>query len=302
MKLLTRSDFDGLICAVLLKEAGIIDEWKFVHPKDMQDGLIAVTADDVLANVPYVPGCGLWFDHHSSEEERLQLEGKFAGESRRELSAARIIYDYYGGADRFPGYAEMMQAVDKTDSGQLTVDEILTPQGWILLGYIMDPRTGLGRFQDYAISNYELMGKLIDWCRSMKIEAIMELPDIKERVKRYHEQNDLFQDMLLKRTHIERNIIITDLRGIDTIYTGNRFLIYSLFPDQNISMWIIDGKNQQNCVISVGHSIITRTSKVDVGSLLLQYGGGGHAKVGTCQVPYERADEIIAAIRSKIED
>lgn len=302
MKLLTRSDFDGLICAVLLKEAGIIDELKFVHPKDMQDGIIEVTSDDVLANVPYVPGCGLWFDHHSSEEERLQLQGKFAGESRRELSAARIIYDYYGGASKFGRFQEMLAAVDKTDSGQLTADEILNPQGWILLGYIMDPRTGLGRYKDYTISNYQLMEKLIDWCRTLDIEAILALPDVKERVNRYFEQNELFEDMLFKRSFVEKNIIITDLRGIDTIYTGNRFLIYSLFPDQNISMWIIDGKNNQNCVISVGHSIINRSSKVDVGSLLLKYGGGGHAKVGTCQVSYDDAFEIIAAIRAKIED
>lgn len=301
MKLLTRSDFDGLICAVLLKEAGIIDEWKFVHPKDMQDGLIEVTTDDVLANVPYVPGCGLWFDHHSSEEERLQLQGKFAGESRRELSAARIIYDYYGGAEKFGRFEEMLKAVDKTDSGQLTEDEILHPGGWILLGFIMDPRTGLGRYRDYTISNYQLMEKLIDWCRTMDIDDILELPDVKERINRYYEQNELFEDMLFKHTHIERNIIITDLRGVDPIYTGNRFLIYSLFPEQNISMWIIDGKNKQNCVISVGHSIINRTSTVDVGSLLLRYGGGGHPKVGTCQVPDENAVEVIAAIRSKIE-
>ncbi len=302
MRLLTRSDFDGLICAVLLQEAGIIDELKFVHPKDMQDGLIEVTSNDVLANVPYVAGCGLWFDHHSSEEERLQLQGQFTGESRLELSAARIIYDYYGGSARFGRFAEMLQAVDKTDSGQLTEDEILNPQGWILLGFIMDPRTGLGRYQDYAISNYALMEKLIDWCRSLNIEDILELPDVKERVKRYYEQNELFQEMLLKYTHIERNIIITDLRGLDSIYTGNRFLIYSLFPEQNISMWIIDGRNKQNCVVSVGHSIINRSSKVDVGSLLLQYGGGGHAKVGTCQIPYERADEVIAGITVKLED
>lgn len=302
MNLLTRSDFDGLICSVLLKEAGIIDEWKFVHPKDMQDGLIEVTANDVLANVPYVTGCGLWFDHHSSEEERLQLQGKFAGESRRELSAARIIYDYYGGASKFGRFQKMLEAVDKTDSGQLTADEILNPQGWILLGYIMDPRTGLGRYKDYTISNYELMEKLIDWCRTLDIETILELPDVKERVNLYYEQNELFEDMLFKYSLVERNIIITDLRGVNPIYTGNRFLIYSLFPDQNISMWIIDGKDQQNCVISVGHSIINRTSKVDVGSLLLKYGGGGHTKVGTCQVDYDRTEEVLAAIKAKIED
>ncbi len=300
MRLLTRSDFDGLACAVLLKEAGIIDEWKFVHPKDMQDGIVEVTANDVLANVPYVPGCGLWFDHHSSEDERLNLQGQFTGESRPAPSAARIIYDYFGGTNRFNRFAEMMKAVDKTDSGQLTIDEILDPKDWIMLAFVMDPRTGLGRFQDYQISNYSLMEKLIDWCRHLYIEDILELPDVKERVTRYHQQNRLFEQMLREHTVIEDNVIKTDLRGLDSIYTGNRFLIYSLYPEQNISMWIIDGKGRQNCVISVGHSIINRTSKVDVGSLLLKYGGGGHAKVGTCQVPYAEADQVIAAITDQI--
>lgn len=296
MRLLTRSDFDGLACGVLLKEAGIIDEWKFVHPKDMQDGIIEVNENDVLANVPYVPGCGLWFDHHSSEEERLELDGQYEGESRLAPSAARVIYDYYGGKEKFPNMDEMMIAVDKTDSGQLTVEEIINPQKWILLSFIMDPRTGLGRFQDYRISNYQLMENLIDYCREIPIEDILDLPDIKERVVRYFEQDMLFKEMLKKYSRTEDNVLITDLRGVDTIYTGNRFLVYSLYPEQNISVWIIDGRNKQNCVISVGHSIINRTSQTDVGSLLLKYGGGGHRKVGTCQVPYAEADNAIAAI------
>ncbi|MEN6347858.1 MAG: exopolyphosphatase [Syntrophomonas sp.] len=302
MRLLTRSDFDGLICAVLLKEAGIINNWKFVHPKDMQDGLIQVSADDVLANVPFVPGCGLWFDHHSSEEERLQLKGQYNGESRIAPSAARIIYEYYGGKERYPGFEEMMLGVDKSDSGQLTVDEVLNPQRWILLSFIMDPRTGLGRFQDYRISNYQLMEELIDYCRTFPIEEILELPDVKERVARYFEQDKLFREMLTKNSRSEGNVIVTDLRNASTIYTGNRFVIYSLFPEQNISAWIIDGRNKQNCVISVGHSIINRSSQTDVGSLLLQYGGGGHRKVGTCQVPYEEADASINTIVAKLRE
>jgi nanoRNase/pAp phosphatase (c-di-AMP/oligoRNAs hydrolase) len=302
MRLLTRSDFDGLACGVLLKEAGIIDEWKFVHPKDMQDGIIEVSENDVLANVPFVPGCGLWFDHHSSEEERLELKGRYEGESRLAPSAARVIYDYYGGKDAFPNLGDMMTAVDKTDSGQLTVEEIINPQKWILLSFIMDPRTGLGRFQDYRISNYQLMENLIDYCRQMPIEDIMELPDIKERISRYYEQDSLFREMLKKYSYTKDNVLITDLRGVETIYTGNRFLVYSLYPEQNISVWIIDGRNKENCVISAGHSIINRTSQTDVGSLLLKYGGGGHRKVGTCQVPYEEADKTIEAIVTRLRE
>lgn len=293
MRLITRSDFDGLACGTLLKEAGIIDNYKFVHPKDLQDGLVEVSSDDVLANVPFVKGCGLWFDHHSSEQERIALEGQYKGVSKLTPSAARIIYDYYGGDERFLHFKELIEAVDKVDSGNLTVDEILNPTGWILLGFLMDPRTGLGRFRDFRISNYALMEKLLEDCRTMKIEQILELEDVKERIALYNEQNKLFKEMILKYTKTYDNVIVTDLRGVETIYTGNRFLVYSLFPEQNISLWVVDGRNKQNCPIAMGYSIINKTATVNVGSLLLRYGGGGHQKVGTCQVPYDTADKVI---------
>lgn len=302
MRLLTRSDFDGLACAVFLKEANVIDSWKFAHPKDLQDGIIEVTDDDCLANVPFVPGCGLWFDHHSSEAERNAYKDKYVGDSRPCPSAAHIIYDYYGGKSKFPNFDAILEAVDKVDSANLTIDEILNPTGYILLGFIMDPRTGLGRFKNYTISNYQLMDKLIDWCRTMTIEQIMSLPDIKERIDVYFEQTEQFIDMVKKHTKIVDQVIISDLRGIDPIYTGNRFMIYSMFPEQNISAWIVSGRGGEGCSVAVGHSVISRTSKVDVGTLMLKYGGGGHKVVGTCQfsnddmllgVP-KLIDEIIA--------
>ena len=293
MRLLTRSDFDGLACAVLLKDLGIIDNWKFVHPKDMQDGLVEVTQEDVLANVPFVKGCGMWFDHHSSENERIDADAEYVGMSRIEDSAARVIYEYYGGNNRIPRYETMVKAVDKVDAAKLTKEEVLYPEGWVLLGYIMDPRTGLGRFRDFRISNYELMEHLIDKCAMLSIEEILKDPDVEERVKLYFEQNALFKEMLTAYTRTDGNVIITDLRGVETIYSGNRFLIYSLHPEQNISIWAVDGRNKQNCPIAVGHSIINRTCKTDVGALMLKNGGGGHFQVGTCQVDYDDADRVI---------
>lgn len=283
MRLLTRSDFDGLACAVFLKEAGIIDNWKFVHPKDLQDGLVEVTADDCLANVPFVEGCGLWFDHHSSENERNAYKGKYVGDSRLCPSAAHVVYDYYGGRERFPHFDELLWAVDKVDSADLTRDEILNPTGWILLGFIMDPRTGLGRFRDFTVSNYQLMELLIDWCRTMTIDEIMALPDVKERIDLYKEQTERFIEMVGAHTETRGDIIISDLRGVNPIYTGNRFMIYSLYPEQNISVWIVSGKDSKGCSAAVGHSVLNRTSNVDVGRLMLKYGGGGHRVVGTCQ-------------------
>lgn len=301
MRLLTRSDFDGLACGVLLKELGIIDSYKFVHPKDMQDGLVEVNENDVLANVPYVEGCGLWFDHHSSEVERLNFKFTFKGASKMELSAARVIYEYYGGKDKLPHFEEMVREVDKVDSGHLTADEILNPTKWVLLGFIMDPRTGLGRFRNFRISNYQLMEELIDHCRTKSIDEILEESDVAERVQLYKEQNELFRNMIMKYTRTEDNIIITDLRNVEEIYTGNRFLIYSLFPEQNISIWMVDGKNKKNCAFAVGHSILNRTSKTDVGSLMLKYNGGGHPKVGTCQVEYAEADRVLSELIGKMK-
>ena len=296
MRLLTRSDFDGLACAALLKALGIIDSWKFVHPKDIQDGLVEVSDIDVLANIPYVKGCKLWFDHHSSESERLGKDIEFEGESRIEDSAARVIYEYYGGKEKMPQFETMVKAVDKVDAAKLTKEEILNPKGWILLGFIMDPRTGLGRFRDFRISNYELMESLIDACATQNIDEILSNPDIKEREKLYFEQDALFREMLAAHTRTDGNVIITDLRGVETIYTGNRFVIYSLYPEQNVSVWAVDGRGKQNCPIAVGHSILNRTCKTDVGALMLKYGGGGHFQVGTCQVLYADADKSIEDI------
>ena len=301
MRLVTRSDFDGLACGVLLKEAGIIDHWKFAHPKDLQDGLVEVTEDDCLANVPYVEGCGLWFDHHSSEHERLQLKGKYKGESRITPSCARIVYEYYGGAERFPGFEEMMEAVDKVDSGNLTIDEIQNPTGWILIGFLMDPRTGLGRWRNFTISNYQLMEKLIDACRTMSAEEILEMPDVKERVEIYNEQTEKFKEMVRKYTTTEGNLIISDLRGVDPIYSGNRFLIYSMYPEQNISAWIVNGKGGHGCSAAVGYSILNKTCTVDVGSLMLKYNGGGHKKVGTCQFSDENMAEELPKMLDELK-
>ncbi len=300
MRLVTRSDFDGLACGALLLEAGVIDCWKFAHPKDLQDGLIEVDENDCLANVPFVEGCGLWFDHHSSEHERLELKGKYRGESRNSPSCARIIYEYYGGKERFPQLGELMEAVDKVDSANLTVEEVQEPKGWILIGFLMDPRTGLGRWRQFTISNYQLMEKLMDACRTMTIKEILALPDVQERIKVYQEQTEKFKEMVAKHTRVDGNVIISDLRGVNPIYTGNRFMIYSLYPEQNISAWIVNGRGGKGCSVAVGHSILNRTSDVNVGSLMLKYHGGGHEKVGTCQFSDENMEEGLSQMLAEL--
>lgn len=300
MRLITRSDFDGLACAILLYDAGIVDSCKFAHPKDLQDGIVEVTGEDCLANVPYVEGCGMWFDHHSSEDERKAYSGKYKGESRECPSCAHIIYDYFGGKEKFPNFDDLISAVDKVDSAQLTKEEILNPKDWVLLGFIMDPRTGLGRYRDFTISNYQLMEKLITWCAKHTIDEILSLPDVVERIELYNKQTEQFKLMVKQYTKVVDQVIITDLRGVDPIYTGNRFLIYSLYPEQNISVWIVSGKGGEGCSAAVGHSVLNRTSKIDVGKLMLIYGGGGHRVVGTCQFSNEDMDTKLQALIQEI--
>jgi len=300
MRLFTRSDFDGLACGALLSYLGLIDDWKFVHPKDIQDGLVEATDNDILANIPYIKGCKLWFDHHSSESERLGAGTFFEGVSKQAPSCARVVYEYYGGDAKLGKFAEMIHFVDKVDSGDLNSDEILNPKGWVLLGFIMDPRTGLGRFRNFTISNYDLMAVLAKACAEKTIQEILDMSDVKERLDFYYQQKELFTNMVKDHAQVHKNVIKVDLRDVDTIFAGNRFIIYTLFPDQNISVWIVDGRNKSNVAITVGHSIINRSSTADVGSMLLGYGGGGHKQVGTCQVSYEDSDRIISEIINKI--
>ena len=297
MRLLTRSDFDGICCAVLLKELGLMDEMVYAHPKDLQDGKIAVGSNDILANVPYVPGCGLWFDHHSSEQERLQLIGKYEGESISAPSAARVVSNYFN-SDKLSRFKEMLHFVDKVDSADLTEDEILNPTGWVLLGFICDPRTGLGYHKGYRISNLAFMNELVDHIRTKSIAEILSLPDTKERIAIYQENDQKAREFLKKYSRVEGSVLLTDARGVQDLPPSNRFLVYSLFPETNISIRMIDGKGKEFVSISVGYSILNRTATIDVGSLMLKYGGGGHKAVGTCQVPYNMADVALKQILS----
>ncbi len=300
-RLVTRSDFDGLVCAVLLKHIDMIDEIKFVHPKDMQDGKIEIGPRDITTNLPYVAGAHLVLDHHSSETIRN------TGERANHIihpdapSAARVVFDHFGGYKAFPPeWDGMMAEVDKADSAQFSSEEILHPTGWVLLNYLMDSRTGLGRFRDFRISNYDLMMELIDYCRKHNIEQIMQLPDVKERADLYFEHEEKFKAQLKSCSTIHNNLVVLDLRNEEIIYAGNRFMIYALFPETNISIHVLWGVKQQNTVFATGKSIVNRTSMTNIGELMLQYGGGGHENAGTCQVDKEKAEAVLQELITKI--
>ncbi len=299
-RLVTRSDFDGLVCAVLLEHIDLINGIKFVHPKDMQDGKIEISQRDITTNLPYVPGVHLAFDHHLSETMRVGKQDNHIIDPNAP-SAARVVWQYFGGHKRFPDYMdEMMAAVDKGDSAQFTLDEILHPKGWVLLNFLMDARTGLGRFREFRISNYSLMMDLIGYCKHHSIEEILNLPDIKERVELYFEHEPKFREQIRRCATVHRNLLVLDLRREETIWPGNRFMVYALFPECNISMHVMWGLKQQNTVMAVGKSILDRGSRTNVGELMLAYGGGGHEAAGTCQVDNERAEQVIAELIAKI--
>mgnify|MGYP001824196786 CR=1 FL=1 len=299
-RLVTRSDFDGLVCAVLLKELDMIDDILFVHPKDMQDGKIAIGPRDITTNLPYVEGCHLAFDHHLSETLRNDKRDNHVILPEAP-SAARVLYDYYGGAETFPSVSEdLMEAVDKGDSAQFTRDEILHPKGWVLMNFLMDARTGLGRFRDFRISNYQLMMHLIDYCRDHTIDEIVKLPDVVERVDLYRAHEGRAREQIQRCSTVHDNLVVLDLRREETIYATNRFIIYALFPQCNISIHVMWGLKQQNTVFAIGKSILDRGCATNVGELCLSYNGGGHSAAGTCQVDNEDADRVLVELIQKI--
>ena len=301
-RLVTRSDFDGLVCAALLKELGILDDILFVHPKDMQDGKVELTDKDITTNLPYAAGVHLSFDHHDSEVIRLADDHPenhviVAGAK----SAARVVYDYFGGAEVFKQVGEdIMSAVDKADAADFTREDILEPQGWDYISFLMDPRTGLGRFRDFRISNYQLMMQLIDDITTKSIDEILETPDVAERVDLYREHADAAIDQVARCGTQHGNLVVLDFRDEDTIFATNRFTVYALFPECNVSIHVLWGLRQQNTVFATGKSILDRSSRTDVGELMLSYGGGGHAAAGTCQVANEDAERVLGELIRKI--
>jgi len=296
-RLVTRSDFDGVVCAILLKELNMIDEIVFAEPKDMQDGKVAITEHDITTNLPYVPGVGMAFDHHSSELLRNPGEHPNRIIDPDAASAARVVFEHFGGGRTFPeSFHFMMEAVDKADSAQFHRDEILHPNRWVLLSYLMDPRTGLGRFRNFRISNQDLMMALIDYCRGHSIEEILSLPDVKERVDLYLEHAPKATEQIWRCAAVHDKLVVLDLRKEENIWACNRFMIYALFPQVNISIHVLWGANKQNTVFAVGKSILNRTSKINIGALMLEYGGGGHEAAGTCQVGNDVADATLAKL------
>lgn len=295
MRLVTRGDLDGLTCAVLITSAEKIDDIALIHPQDVTDKKFAITSEDILANLPYHPSCGKWFDHHLLTDSNEKPPEKFDGGYALAPSAARVVYDYY--APKHPElkrFETLLAETDRLDAAQLTRQDVLEPKDYILVGYTLDPRTGLGRFQDY----FRL---LVDAFKKHPVEEVLKLPEVQERVDKIREQDGRFREATTRRSKQLGNVVFTDFRDEDPVPVGNRFLVYTLFPDANVSVRVHWGPQRKHVACAVGHSIFNRTCNVAVGELMSKYGGGGHRGAGTCLLSAETAEkdiqDIVAALR-----
>jgi nanoRNase/pAp phosphatase (c-di-AMP/oligoRNAs hydrolase) len=301
-RLVTRADFDGLACAALLREIDLIDDILFVHSKDVHDGKVEITGRDITANLPYVAQAHRAFDHHPSEFVRDIGDRDNHIIDPEAPSTARVMYEYFGGAKRFPRIRPaLLDAVDQAASARYTLDDILDPGGWTLLSYLMDARTGLGRFRNFRISNYQLMLELVDACRELPVHQILALPDVRERIELYDSHRALAIAQIRRCATVHDKVVVLDLRGEDTIYVTNRFMVYALYPQCTLSIHRMWGLRRQNTVLAIGKSILDRSAKVSVGSLCLRYGGGGHPGAGTCQVENTWSDRITREIVETLE-
>ncbi|MBT4935039.1 MAG: exopolyphosphatase [Rhodospirillaceae bacterium] len=301
-RLITRADFDGVVSGGLLIELEMIDDILFVEPKDMQDGKIAVTENDITTNLPYVEGVYLCFDHHLSETIRVGEKENLIIDPDKP-SAARVVYEHFGGQEKFPGIStELMDAVDKADSADYTEEDILAPGPWTLLNFMLDPRTGLSKFAEFSISNEQLMKDMMQYCRHHPIEEILKIPDVEERLHIY-EYNEEFAELQIRRcASVYSKLVVVDLRKEEILFPGNRFTVYAAFPACNISIQVLPHADDQSLtVLATGKSILNRSSKTNVGALMLEYGGGGHNAAGTCRVPNEDVERVLGELVERIK-
>ena len=304
MRLVTRGDVDGLMCAVLLKKAGVIDSIAQVHPKDMQDGNFEITSNDVICNLPFVKGCGMWFDHHLSEETPARLPEVFEGRYGIAPSAARLVYDAYLPENpALEEFAGLLEVVDRFDSATLTKEDVTNPEPAMLLAFVLDPRSGLGYHHDYRISNKELTQKMPDLLLEHSVDEILAMPDVKQRTDRYAAMQTESKKLYSEHSEVRGKVVITDLRGVSEIPPANRFLIYTLPGHENttVSIRLSGVRGGEKVSLQVGHNIFNRTSKLNVGALMADFGGGGHLGAGTCQVLSDDAGKVLADIVKAVE-
>ncbi len=302
-RLVTRPDFDGVVCGALLEEKGLISDVIFVHPRQIQHGEVEIGEGDILANLPHHPAAQMIFDHHVSEIERVGENAPNHIINPTAASAARVIYDHYGGAAHFPAIdPDMIDAVDIADSAAFSMEDVLIPEDWLLLHFVVDPRTGLEEFQTFNVPRDQMMRALITYCRHTPISEIIEHPDVSDRIETYLYYNEFAERQMIACTKDHGTAVVTDYRGEEKVYPVNRFMIYGIFPSAQTSISLRPGLREGMTEIAVGRSIINRGSTIDLGSLMLKHGGGGHAAAATCQVPDADVEATVASILPSLGD
>lgn len=298
MRLVTRGDLDGLTSTVIITMKEHVDELLLVHPQDITDKAVEIRADDILVNLPYDARCGMWFDHHLLTDSNEKPPAQFQGRHRLAQSAARLVYEHY--LEQYPGDADLLRLerlvdeTDRLDAALLTPDDVENPRDYILLGYTIDSRTGLGSFEEY-------FRKLAEWLKTMPIREVLEQPEVRERIERMRDEATDYKRLLSRNSFQLNNVVVTDLREIERLPAGNRFLVYSLFPEANVSLRVHWGPRRDTVIAAVGHSIFNRTCNTSVGELMSRYGGGGHRGAGTCVLPLEKAADAIDEILFELQ-
>jgi len=292
-RLVTRCDFDGLVSAVLLKERDVIGDIAFVEPGEMQAGRFRISKNDITTNLPFVRGAHLAFDHHISEVKRVRPRKNYVNDPAAP-SASRLVFRHFGGARAFAPFAKsMVAAVDKADAGRFTLRDVLHPKGWVLLHFLLDPRTGLGRFRNFRVSNEELMLHLTDECRRRPLARVLRDPDVVERSSLYFVLQEKFREQTRKCATVHGNVVALDLRDEDPIWPGNRFAVYALYPECNISIHVTRDRERPLTEFAVGKSIFDRSAKFNIGQIMLEFEGGGHENAGACHVPNRQAKKVL---------
>ena len=290
MRLVTRPDLDGLTCAVLLSQCEAIDSIELLHPQDVADRRIAIGPSDILANLPYHPSCGMWFDNHLLTDAKAMPATGFRGRYGKAPSAARLVYDHYlPDHPALSRHEALVAETDRLDSAQLTLDDVLSPSGYVLVGLTLDARTGLGSPREY----FEM---LVPAVRERPVEEVVELPEVRARAARMREQDHAFRDALLAHSRSDANVVVTDFRPLDRVPVGNRFLVFTLFPTANVGVRVEWGPRRERVSVSAGKSIFNRTSRANLGVLMSLHGGGGHVGAGACQLTPPTAEAHIAEI------
>jgi hypothetical protein len=290
MRLVTRPDLDGLTCAVILSHCETVDSFEFVHPQQIRDRQVDVGKDDILANVPYHPSCGMWFDNHLLTDSESTPPQDFRGRYGQAPSAAHLVYEHYApGHPELSRYEELVRETDRLDSAQLDMNDVLSPEGWTLLGFTLDPKSGLGDVKEYFLD-------LLPAVRTKPIQEVLDLPSVRERARRLREQDRRFREVAVAHSRLDEAVVVTDFRSVDPLPVGNRFLIYTVFPEATVSLRIQRGRAPETISVSVGRSIFNRASRANIGILMSLYGGGGQPGAGACVLPADTADAKIAEI------